>query len=231
MAEQPMAEIGTVRACVFDAYGTLLDTSAAVRRLQSEIGDGWEGFAALWRTKQIEYTWLRSLMGAYADFREVTRNALDFAMDTFRVDDPALADRLMTLYDRLDAYPEVPEVLRSLRSAGKNTAILSNGSPGMLHSAVGAAGITELLDDVLSVDTLQVYKPDPRVYALATGRFGVQPHEVAFFSSNAWDAAGAAQFGFRVIWVNRAGQKPERLPAGPEFQVKDLSAVTTLFNI
>jgi 2-haloacid dehalogenase len=195
------------------------------------LGDRWEPLSDIWRTKQLQYTWLRSLMGRYADFHHVTRDALDFAMDAVGLADPALADRLMALYERLDAYPEVPDLLRALKTAGKQTAILSNGSPGMLRSAVDAAGLGSLVDDQLSVDTLQVYKPHPDVYALATSRFGVAPAEVAFFSSNGWDAAGAAAFGFRVVWINRFGQGRERLPVGPEIELNDLRGVAGLFEV
>lgn len=224
--------LGSVSVYVFDAYGTLFDVSAAARHLDAELGDKWEPLAETWRTKQLQYTWLRSLMGRYADFHQVTRDALDYALAAVGLaGDAALAGRLMALYERLDAYPEVPDLLRALKEAGKKTAILSNGSPGMLRSAVEAAGISDLLDELLSVDTLQVYKPHPDVYALASGRFGVAPSEVAFFSSNGWDAAGAAAFGFRVVWVNRFGQAVERLPAGPEVEVNDLGGVARLLGL
>lgn len=225
-------DLRSVRVCVFDAYGTLFDVAAAARHLSGELGDSWEPLAETWRTKQLQYTWLRSLMGRYADFHTVTRDALDYALASVgRNGDEALAGRLMALYERLDAYPEVPGLLHALKAAGKQTAILSNGSPGMLRSAVDAAGIGDLLDDLLSVDTLQVYKPHPDVYALATSRFGVVPAEVAFFSSNGWDAAGAAAFGFRVVWVNRFGQAVERLPARPEVELTDLSGVHGLLGL
>ncbi|MGC2854124.1 haloacid dehalogenase type II [Novispirillum sp. DQ9] len=224
-------DLSSVRVCVFDAYGTLFDVAAAARALSGELGGRWEPLAETWRAKQVQYTWLRSLMGRYADFHHVTRDALDYALTTVGLEgDAALAGRLMALYERLDAYPEVPGMLRALKEAGLKTAILSNGSPGMLRSAIEAAGIEGLLDEVLSVDTLQVYKPHPDVYALATGRFGVAPAEVAFFSSNGWDAAGAANFGFRVVWVNRFGQATERLPAGPALELTDLRGVPALFG-
>lgn len=231
MSDTPAPDLSSVRVCVFDAYGTLFDVASAARHLQADLGDAWAPLSETWRTKQLQYTWLRSLMGRYADFHQVTREALAYAMESVGISDPVLADRLMDLYERLDAYPEVPDVLRALKEDSKQTAILSNGSPGMLRSAVEAAGIGALLDDQLSVDTLQVYKPHPNVYALATSRFGVAPEEVAFFSSNGWDAAGAASFGFRVVWVNRFGQGVERLPARPEVTVTDLRAVPGLFGL
>lgn len=225
-------DLRPVRVCVFDAYGTLFDVAAAARALSGDLGERWEPLAEVWRTKQLQYTWLRSLMGRYADFHAVTRDGLDYALASLGLSgDSALADRLMALYERLDVYPEVPGLLRDLKDSGRQTAILSNGSPGMLRSAVEAAGIADLLDDLLSVDTLQVYKPHPDVYALATSRFGVAPSDVAFFSSNGWDVAGAAAFGFRVVWVNRFGQSVERLPAGPEAEVADLAGVLPLFGL
>lgn len=217
-----------IRACVFDAYGTLFDVASAARALKDELGPRWEGIAAVWRQKQVEYTWLRSLMSDYADFRTVTADALDYALATHNLNDPALTARLMGLYDQLEAYPEVPAVLTRLKAAGMQTAILSNGSPAMLASAVSNAGLQPLLDDVLSVDSLRIYKPDQRVYALASERFGLEPGEIAFFSSNGWDAAGAAHFGFRVVWVNRFGQPRERLPAPPEAEVTNLTQAAEL---
>lgn len=227
-AAPPAGGLDGVRACVFDAYGTLFDVSAAARHLQDDLGPAWEGVSALWRQKQLEYTWLRSLMRDYADFRVVTADALDYALATHGITNRALTEQLLALYDRLDAYAEVPDVLSRLRAAGKQTAILSNGSPDMLASAVKNAGIGALLDDSLSVDGLRIYKPDPAVYALATERFGLQPHQIAFFSSNGWDAAGAASFGFRVVWVNRFNQRRERLPAQPEAEVRTLTEAATL---
>lgn len=225
----PNRDFTPIKACVFDAYGTLFDVAAAARHLQDELGADWQQLSAIWRTKQLEYTWLRSLMGAYVDFRQVTRDGLDFALDTLGRQDPGLRDRLLALYDRLDCYEEVPAMLDALRASGKQTAILSNGSPDMLASAVDNAGLAERLDAVLSVDGLRIYKPAPEVYALATTRFSCRPEEIAFFSSNAWDVAGAAQFGFRVLWVNRFGQQPERLPAGPEVTLTTLAEAPALF--
>ncbi|MEQ8664403.1 MAG: haloacid dehalogenase type II [Rhodospirillales bacterium] len=221
-----------IDVCVFDAYGTLLDVAAAVRHESDRIGDGWQEMAAIWRTKQLEYTWLRSLMGAYTDFRTVTGDALDFAMDSTGVsDDDGLRDDLMALYDRLEAYPEVPDMLRALRSGGMRTAILSNGTKRMISSALGAAEIEDTIDRVLTVETLSVYKPDPRVYQLAVDAFETNAKRVLFFSSNAWDVAGASHFGFRVVWVNRFGHVPERLPGGPDKIVTDLSGVPAMLGM
>jgi len=219
-----------IDACVFDAYGTLLDVASAVRRNADRIGDDWQDMAAAWRTKQLEYTWLRSLMGAYADFEQVTADALDFAMESFGLDDGALRQDLLALYDRLDTYPEVPDMLRALRQGGIRTAILSNGTRRMIDAALDASGVGDLFDEVLTVEPIGIYKPDRRVYQLAVDGLGVEAPRILFFSSNAWDVSGASHFGFRVIWVNRFGQVSERLPAGPERTVKDLAGVPALLG-
>jgi 2-haloacid dehalogenase len=217
-----------IRACVFDAYGTLFDFNAAVMQCRDVIGDDAARLSELWRAKQLQYTWLRSLMHRHADFWQVTGEALDFALAATGIDDPALRDRLMALYRTLDTFPEVPAVLRQLKRQGMTTAILSNGAPDMLGDAVTAAGLDALLDACLSVEDVGVYKPDPRVYQLAVDRLGVAPDAICFLSSNGWDAAGAAAFGFRVAWVNRYAQPLERLPAQPDFEITDLSALPAM---
>lgn len=220
-----------IDACVFDAYGTLLDVASAVRAKSARIGDDWQSLAALWRTKQLEYTWLRSLMGAYIDFRHVTGDALDFAMESYGLSDATLREELMELYDRLEAYPEVPGMLRNLKQAGITTAILSNGTQDMIAKASDAAGITADIDHVLTVEPLSIYKPDHRVYQLAVDALGTEASRILFFSSNAWDVSGASHFGFRVMWVNRFGHVAERLPAGPERVLDDLSALPQLLGL
>lgn len=217
-----------IRACVFDAYGTLLDVNSAARRCEDALGGGWETLAATWRAKQLEYTWLRSLMGDYADFERVTGDALDYALERHGVIGEGLRDRLMALYRQLDAYGDAAACLGTLRGRGLNTAILSNGSPAMLDAAVAGAGLAPHLDAVLSVDPLRVYKPHPSVYQLACDRFGVMPEAILFVSANGWDAGGAARFGFRVAWLNRAGFPAERLPAAPAAVVGSLSAIPDL---
>lgn len=192
------------KAAVFDAYGTLLDVHAAVDRHAAKLGDKAQPLSALWRTKQLEATWILSATGAYEDFWSITDRALGHAMQVHGVSDPALRADLLSAYRALDAYPDAAPTLSALREQGLGTAILSNGTPEMLASAVEAGGLGPLLDDVLSVHPLRRYKPDARVYALVTERFACQPHEVAFVSSNAWDAYGAARFGFRVFWANRS---------------------------
>jgi 2-haloacid dehalogenase len=226
-----MAEALTgIRACVFDAYGTLFDVNSAAAKLAGEIGERWLKLAETWRAKQLQYTWLRSLMGAHADFEQVTGDALDFALAQVGIADADLRRRLMALYFTLDTYPEVPGMLRRLKAKGLKCAILSNGSPAMLDAAVKSAGIAADLEAVLSIEAAGIYKPHASVYRLATAHFNVAPAQVLFLSSNGWDAHGAAHFGFRVFWVNRFGQPPERLPGAPERTLSDLAGLPELVN-
>ncbi len=228
MTHPRFSDIG---ACVFDAYGTLFDFNTAAAKHRAELGDKADQLSALWRTKQLEYTWLRSLMGAYADFWQVTGDGLDYALAALGLDQPGLRDRLMGAYLELGVYPEVPAMLKALKAAGMRTAILSNGEPGMLAAAVRNAGIEPLLDAVLSVDSVGVFKPHGSVYRLAADRLGTPVRRISFQSSNAWDAAGAAHFGFRVAWVNRFGQKPERLPAKPDAELRSLAELPALLGV
>ena len=213
---------GAVRACVFDAYGTLFDFASAARRCRDMLGDSFEKLTALWREKQLQYTWLRAAQGRHADFWQVTGDALDFSLETLMLDQQGLRDRLMELYLMLDTFPEVKNVLEQLKAAGLRTAILSNGTPAMLDSAVKNAGIDGLLDRVLSVEEVGVYKPDPRVYQLAVDQLGVPASQISFQSSNAWDAYAASSFGMRVIWCNRYRQRKERLPGQPDYEIETL---------
>ena len=212
-----------IKVCAFDAYGTLFDVHAAVGHHRSRLGDKADGVSAMWRTKQLEYTWLRSLMNRYVPFWQITGDALDYAFDAHGVSDQSLRDDLLNAYLQLDCYPEVPEVLAQLKDGGMQTALLSNGSPEMLESAVKGSKLGELLDAVISVHTLGIFKPHPSVYQLAVDQLGVQARQVSFQSSNAWDAAAAATFGFRVAWVNRFNQAEERLPDQPDVQLTTLS--------
>jgi len=196
-------------AVVFDAYGTLLDVHAAVARHAARLGARAATLSAAWRAKQLEYSWILSQAGDYADFQELTARALDTAMAAQGIADAALRGDLLAAYQRLDAFADAAPALEALRRRGLATAILSNGAPGMLAAAVEAAGLAGLLDAVLSVDALRVYKPAPRVYALATARFDCAPGRIAFVSANAWDAYGAARFGFRVHWLCRTAQPAE----------------------
>lgn len=216
---------GPIALVLFDAYGTLLDVHSAVGRHAAAIGPDAAALSRLWRQKQLEYTWTRSLMGRHADFAVVTAEALDFALATYGLADAALREALLRAYRTLDAYPEVPAVLEDLRRRGLRTAILSNGSPEMLAAGVAAAGIGALLDAVLSVESVGIYKPDPRVYRLAVDHFDVPAAETLFVSSNAWDAAGAAAYGFRVAWINRIGQPAEYGFAPPAATLTDLTEI------
>ena len=225
MSNEPLAG---VQACVFDAYGTLFDFASAARGCADVLGDGIDRLTALWRDKQLQYTWLRALQGRHADFWQVTGDALDFALATLGIDKPGLRGRLMDLYLRLDAFPEVPDVLRRLKKAGMRTAILSNGSPAMLDAVVKSSGLGALLDAVLSVEAVGVYKPHPKVYQLAVDRLAVPAAAIAFQSSNAWDAYAASAFGMRVVWCNRYGAQPERLPGAPDRAVRSLAELPDL---
>jgi 2-haloacid dehalogenase len=222
-----------ISACVFDAYGTLFDVNAAARIAAAEPGHEalavlWPKLAADWRAKQLQYTWLRAIMGEHADFWQVTQDGLDWAMEAAGLSDAGLRQRLLALYRELPAYPEVPAMLAALKASGRRVAILSNGSPEMLEAAVASAGIGAALDAVLSVEEVGVFKPDARVYDLVGARFGGARAEVLFVSSNGWDAAGAAHYGFRTVWVNRAGEPQDRLPARPGRVMADLAGIAAL---
>jgi 2-haloacid dehalogenase len=217
-----------IRACVFDAYGTLFDYASAAARCQDVLGDRISPLTALWRDKQLQYAWLRALQGRHADFWQVTGDALDFALETLGLDDPQLRARLMDLYRTLDVFPEVPAMLQRLKAAGLKTAILSNGSPDMLDTAVNKAGIGALLDAVLSVESVGVYKPHPKVYELSVDHLAVPANAISFQSSNAWDAYAASAFGMRVVWCNRYGQRPERLPGKPDREIASLAELPAM---
>ncbi|MHC8864310.1 haloacid dehalogenase type II [Arenicellales bacterium IMCC57338] len=216
-----------ITACVFDAYGTLFDVHSAVRRYSNQIKES-EAVSALWRAKQLEYTWLRSLMGRYVDFWQVTADALDFALETYGISDTIIRRDLLQAYMTLSCYSEVPDVLDRLKGKGIRCAILSNGSPQMLSSAVKNSGLSEFFDTVISVDMIGQYKPDPRVYRLAVDELKVEKSKIAFQSSNAWDAAGANAYGFNVVWVNRFKQKPERLNTSVDIELTDLAKLPEL---
>jgi len=222
--------ISGVHAYVFDAYGTLFDFASAAARCKDELGEQAMPLTLLWRDKQLQYTWLRGLQGRHADFWQVTGDALDYAMATLRISDDGLRDRLMDLYLTLDPFPEVPATLRTLKEAGYATAILSNGTPTMLAAAVENARLGDLIDMIISVEEVGVYKPHPRVYQHAADRLGVTPERICFQSSNAWDAYAASAFGMRVVWCNRYGQHPERLPGRPDAEIRTLSELPSLLS-
>ncbi len=225
MIEDPLSGI---RACVFDAYGTLFDYASAAAGCRDVLGDKLERLTALWRDKQLQYTWLRAIQGRHVDFQQVTGDALDFALATLGLTGSTLRSRLMGLYLKLDAFPEVPETLKRLRSGGMKTAILSNGSPTMLRAAVESAGLVGLFDAILSVEEVGVFKPHPSVYQLAVDRLGVPASAISFQSSNSWDAYAASAFGMQVVWCNRYGLMRERLPGSPDREIKSLAELTPL---
>ena len=220
-----------IEACVFDAYGTLFDIHSAVARERAKIGDQADALSQLWRTKQLEYTWLRALIGRHLDFWQVTGDALDYALARLELDPAGIREPLMQAYLALDAYPEVPEMLARLRQGGLKTAILSNGEPRMLAAGAKSAGIDRLLDAVLSVETVGIFKPHPSVYQLALDQLRVAADEIAFQSSNAWDVNGASTFGLRPVWINRFGAPAERLPGGAEHELKNLSGLPDLLGV
>jgi 2-haloacid dehalogenase len=216
--------------CVFDAYGTLFDFNSAVARHRRAIGSEAESLSELWRTKQIQYTWLRNGMGAYAPFWKVTGQALDHCLATHGIADARVREQLMGAYLALDPFPEVPAMLGALQAAGLRCAILSNGNSEMLDPMVAASGLARYFEAVLSVDAVHVFKPDARVYRLVESRLGVPPSRVCFLSSNCWDAHGAAHFGFRTVWVNRADAPDDNLPGNLATQIRDLSALPSLLG-
>lgn len=227
MAESPLAGSG---ACIFDAYGTLFDLLNPVAARAAKLDDKAGPLSELWRRKQLEYSWLRSLMGEHVDFWQITGDALDYSLAALDVDDPALRADLMELYLAIPTYEEVPEVLATLKERGLKTGVLSNGAPTMLTSAVNCANISPMLDVVFSVEDIGVFKPDPRVYQMAVDRLKLDPGDIAFFSSNAWDVAGAATFGFRAVWCNRGGAPRERLPGAPVAEIRNLREALPLLG-
>jgi 2-haloacid dehalogenase len=215
------------RAFVFDAYGTLFDVHAAIGRHRAAAGPDADRFSEIWRSKQLEYTWTLTLAGRYVDFWTLTERALDFAFARFPSVDRALRAKLLDAYWTLEAFADARAALRDLKTRGLLTAILSNGSPKMLTAAVDAAGIGADLDAVLSVDAIRSYKPLPEAYTLVTERFGIAPADVVFVSSNRWDVMGAASFGFRTAWINRANAPEEYGPA-PDAVLTDLHGLVAM---
>ena len=219
-----------ITTCVFDAYGTLFDVAAAARIAAAEPGREafaakWPEIANTWRLKQLQYTWLRATAGVHTGFWQVTQDGLDYALEAHGLADPGLRERLLQLYWELQAYPEVPAMLKALKAQGLNTAILSNGTPDMLAGAANNAGISDHLDAVLSVETVGVFKPHRSVYAMVGEHFGCARSEVLFVSSNCWDACVASGHGFVTAWANRAGEPLDRLPWKPKHILKDLTTI------
>ncbi len=225
MSQEPLTG---VRACVFDAYGTLFDFATASEKCRDVLGANVERVTALWRDKQLQYTWLLAAQQRHRDFRQVTSDALDFVLETLAIDRARVHQRLMDLYLSLEPFPEVPDALRRLKSMGLRMAILSNGTPSMLAAVVASAGMGGLFDAVLSVEEVGVFKPHAKVYQLAVDRLGVPAAAIAFQSSNAWDAYAASAFGMQVVWCNRGGQPRERLPGHPDREIRSLAELPAL---
>ena len=224
-------KIDGIKACVFDAYGTLFDVHSAVGKHRQRLGDVADPVSMMWRTKQLEYTWLRSLMSAYTDFWQVTADALDYALETNNIEDESLRNDLLQAYLQLEAYAEVPATLKRLQDSGISCSILTNGSPDMIKAAVDSAGLSDVITHSFSVESVGIFKPDARVYQLAVDGLGVSADQICFQSSNSWDAVGAAHFGFHVAWVNRFGQRRERLPAQPDVELTELTGLPALLGV
>ncbi|WP_276118842.1 haloacid dehalogenase type II [Pararhizobium qamdonense] len=212
-------------AYVFDAYGTLFDVHAAVRRHSAAIGPDGQAFSDLWRAKQLEYSWIRTLMGTYTDFWALTEQSLDYAFARFPSADKTLKAALLDAYWHLDCYPEVPSVLKHLKDQGARIAILSNGTPQMLQSAVKKAGLDLIIDDIFSVEAVKAFKTVPSVYDMVTTTYRLYPDAVSFQSSNRWDIAGATKFGFRTVWINRTNMPDEYADFGPALILPSLESL------
>ncbi|MGQ0662009.1 MAG: haloacid dehalogenase type II [Pseudomonadota bacterium] len=223
--------LNNIDACVFDAYGTLFDYASAAARCKDALGPDWQAFSDLWRRKQLEYTWLRSLMGRHIDFWHVTGESLEYAMAAFKRSDPGLRALLMQQYLSIDAYPDAKDTLQRLKNAGMRTGILTNGSPTMLAAAINSSGITRLVDAGLSVESAGIFKPHPSVYQIAVDKMNVAAGRICFLSANGWDACGGAAFGFRAVWVNRTKAPPEALPASPEAQISSLAELPGVLGL
>jgi len=224
-----MKKLTGIRACVFDAYGTVFDFASAAAQCPEVPAAQRAALTTLWRDKQLQYTWLRTLQDRYADFAVVTRDALDFALETLALSQD-LAEPLMALYYKLDAFPEVPVTLHRLRAVGFTTAILSNGTPAMLDASISHAGLAGLFDAVFSVDSVKAFKTNAKVYQFAVDKLGVPAEAIAFQSSNGWDAYAASAFGMHVVWCNRYGQRRERLPGAPDFEITSLADLPDLLG-
>ena len=216
-----------IKAIIFDAYGTLFDVNSAAEKCKSKIGDKWESFANYWRTTQLEYTWLRSLMKRHKDFWQITEDSLSKSMITFNID-PKMKDELLNLYKVLSPFKEVPETLKKLKEKNFKLAILSNGTPDLLNELVKSNKLDNLFDDLFSIEGVGVYKPDSKVYDMPIKRYGIEKNEVAFLSANTWDVSGAGNYGYQSIWVNRNNSIFDNLDYKPNSEIKDLSELISL---
>ena len=210
-----------IKAIVFDAYGTLFDVNSAAEKCKGKIGDKWEGFANFWRTTQLEYTWLRSLMKRHKDFWQVTEDSLDKSMKAFKIDS-SMKNELLNLYKVLSPYPEVKEVLKKLKIKEYKLAILSNGTPALLSELVKSSNLENIFDDLFSVEEVRIYKPDSKVYDMPIKKYQIKPDEVAFLSANTWDVSGGGNYGYNAIWVNRNNNIFDNLDYEPKNEIKNL---------
>ena len=229
MAKGP--RFGDIRACVFDAFGTLFDVNSAINRHADRLGPNPDAVADLWRRKQLEYAWLRALMDRHADFWQVTEDALDHTLETYGVDDPVLRHDLLEAYLRLDAFTEVTPVLTQLRKAGFETAVLSNATPHMLEAALINTDLTEFINHAWSIEEIGVYKPDPGVYRIPIERLHLEPTQILFASANPWDVAGASSVGLFAVWINRYAAKRDRLPNRPDAEITSLTELPRLLGL
>ena len=211
-----------IKAIIFDAYGTLFDVNSAAEKCKDKIGDKWEGFANYWRTTQLEYTWLRSLMKSHKDFWQVTEDSLDKSMKAYEIDS-SMRNELLDLYKILSTFKEVPEVLKSLKEKNFKLAILSNGTPDLLDELIKSNNLENIFDDIFSIEEVGVYKPDSKVYDIPIKKYNIKKNEVAFLSANTWDVSGGGNYGFNSIWVNRNSNTFDNLDYVPKHQIKDLS--------
>ncbi len=211
-----------IKAIIFDAYGTLFDVNSAAEKCKDKIGDKWEGFANYWRTTQLEYTWLRSLMKRHKDFWQVTEDSLDKSMKTYEID-PSMRNELLNLYKILSPFKEVREVLKSLKNKNFKLAVLSNGTPFLLNELVKSNNLENIFDDIFSIEQVGVYKPDSKVYDIPIKKYNIKKNEVAFLSANTWDISGGGNYGYNSIWVNRNNNTFDNLDYVPKHQIKDLS--------
>ena len=216
-----------IKAIIFDAYGTLFDVNSAAEKCKDKIGDKWEDFANFWRTTQLEYTWLRSLMKRHEDFLQVTEGSLDKSMKAFKID-PSMKNELLNLYKVLSPFKEVPEALKTLKAKKFKLAILSNGTPSLLNELVRSNDLNDLFDDLFSVEEVGIYKPDSKVYDLPIKKYKIEKNEVAFLSANTWDVSGGGNYGFNSIWVNRNNSIFDNLDYRPKHEIKNLSELTKL---
>ena len=210
-----------VKAVIFDAYGTLFDVNSAAEKCKNQIGDKWEGFANYWRTTQLEYTWLRSLMKRHKDFWKVTEDSLDKSMKVFNINHN-MKEELLSLYKKLSTFPEVNEILKQLKNKNLKLAILSNGSPNLLKELVNSNNLTEIFDDLFSIEEVKIYKPDNKVYEIPINKYKIKPEEIVFLSSNTWDVSGGGNYGYQSIWVNRNNNIFDNLDYKPKYEIKNL---------